>query len=164
MPRLAKEVVEQRHNFIIKFFNDNPTMMGQGAWDAAGDAIFKASGMRMAPNTIIELFERAHAGGVKADAAKAEMVTLKVAKLAPGAPQVGVVSEDQGNLIAALRKFLAEEKAITRALREENEGLKAACALMRSQGKGIHGGVNLIDVPVGMTDGVLDSMATAIKG
>lgn len=163
MPRLKAEVVEQRKNFIIKFFNDNMAMMGQAAFDAAAKEIKRVTGMAMAPNTIIDLFEQAHAGKVKAKEIKVELLAPKP-KLGPGGPMVpGLISEDQSNLIAALRKALAERDEVIKGLREEVQGLRLATKAMREGGKLVRG-MTVFDVTGEVPQGALDTMVETMKG
>lgn len=167
MPRLKAEVVEQRKNFIMTFFAQNPTLKGQEAWDKANEAIHKATGMRMAPDTILELYGKVHADKVVPKAPKMEVIEAK-AKMAPGTnPQVGtVVAEDQSCLIAALRAKVAELEDSINARDTALRGLTLANEALKMDNKQLAEGkdckMRIVDVG-NIDNSTLQSMMDAMK-
>jgi hypothetical protein len=160
--RLKAEVVEARKNLVVKFFNDNMSLMGQVAWDAAAKYIKDSTGMAMAPDTILELFGKVHSDGVKAKAVKVELLAPKTK---PGMTNVvqGVVSEDQSKLIAGLRRALKESLDIVQALRDENVGLKCAVAAGRKENRTVKGNFTVIDIPADISKDAMDDMIKALQ-
>jgi hypothetical protein len=75
----------------------------------------------------------------------------------------GLISEDQSNLIAALRKALAERDEVIKGLREEVQGLRLATKAMREGGKLVRG-MTVFDVTGEVPQGALDTMVETMKG